>query len=327
MAMREFELKFAWPGDAAQAADLARALALDNAPGKQVYSAYFDTADRQLAQARGAFRVRKVGDGWVQTIKGEGRNPFERFEHETAIASAAPCRQQLPAADSAAIAACVHQVFGQLQPVFETDFIRVKRKLGSPQLPASLGVELAWDQGEVRASGRTTALNELELELLHGSQQQLLRRARALASRFQLSLRQTSKAQLGARLAGEERLTTAVEIANKPTRRAGGPLAGLALLAYATALTKVLLLHEAEREDPCVAAPPQGCAAARELANLLRQMLRVRGWPGHVHRDIQLLAARLAHGKGALTPKTRHYLSVLIIDLAWHDARRKRPSA
>jgi hypothetical protein len=45
---------------------------------------YLDTPDRRLAAAGMAWRLRREGRRWVQTLKTQGSNPLERFEHETA---------------------------------------------------------------------------------------------------------------------------------------------------------------------------------------------------------------------------------------------------
>src|SRR5689334_16752509 len=43
---------------------------------------YFDTDDRRLAKAGMAWRLRREGRRWVQTLKAAGSNVVERFEHE-----------------------------------------------------------------------------------------------------------------------------------------------------------------------------------------------------------------------------------------------------
>ncbi|HRH86792.1 MAG TPA: CYTH domain-containing protein, partial [Rubrivivax sp.] len=78
--MTEVELKFQVPPDRAVA--LQRAVATASAVRVGLRARYFDTADRRLAAAGLALRVRKEGRRWVQTLKGAGAGIWQRLEHE-----------------------------------------------------------------------------------------------------------------------------------------------------------------------------------------------------------------------------------------------------
>src|SRR5690606_21526050 len=80
---KEIELKFQVPAKqrAQVAAEMARGA--DAAHARQrLVAAYMDSADRRLASAGIAWRLRREGRRWVQSLKKGGSNPLERFEHE-----------------------------------------------------------------------------------------------------------------------------------------------------------------------------------------------------------------------------------------------------
>ncbi|HRO59535.1 MAG TPA: CYTH domain-containing protein, partial [Burkholderiaceae bacterium] len=78
----EVELKFLVPtgSRAAVAAEMARGSA--TLERRTLAAMYIDTVDRRLARAGFAWRLRREGRRWIQTLKAGGANPLERFEHE-----------------------------------------------------------------------------------------------------------------------------------------------------------------------------------------------------------------------------------------------------
>jgi inorganic triphosphatase YgiF len=77
----EIELKFRVPprAKAALIAEMAR-----GSGGERVSlaAAYLDTEDRRLTREGLAWRLRREGRRWVQTLKAPGAGALERFEHE-----------------------------------------------------------------------------------------------------------------------------------------------------------------------------------------------------------------------------------------------------
>jgi triphosphatase len=166
---REIELKLAVPsGDLARLArhPLVRELAQGEPLERRLHTVYFDTADRDLARAELALRVRREGDGFVQALKGTGSSIgglFVRGEWEAEVPSPEPDLARIP---SFAAQALARRAVGEktLEPVFETDFVRTSHRLvrGDTELC------LDFDEGEIRARGRSAPIREIELELVRG---------------------------------------------------------------------------------------------------------------------------------------------------------------
>jgi inorganic triphosphatase YgiF len=196
--MTETELKFQVP--AAARAGLRRAVDTATATTTRLRARYFDTADRRLAAAGVALRLRQEGRVWVQTLKGPGAGPVQRLEHEVRLSAAAPTLDLGRHHDTPA-GALLQQALGRdappLQLVFETDVRRTQRvlRLGAAR------IELALDQGLLRAAGRHEPLFELELELQQGPVAALYTLAARWVQRHGLWLDVRSKAERGELLA------------------------------------------------------------------------------------------------------------------------------
>lgn len=196
--MQEIELKFQVPSG--RRAAVARAVA-----GRRLHlqAAYLDTADRALAAAGLALRLRREGRRWVQTLKGEAADGMTRLEHnvprpgpagalpaiEPALHAATPVGQRLMAVLARAPdpALIVH---------YRTDIWRSTRELRAPQGR----VELAWDEGVIEAAAGRQPVCELEIELRSGSPAAVIATARRWVRSHGLWLDTRSKAERGDRL-------------------------------------------------------------------------------------------------------------------------------
>jgi triphosphatase len=145
----------------------------------KVDSTYFDTADRRLAGAHAALRIRRVaGPGrarWVQTFKcgDEAVALSRRGEWESELPAA---RLQLRLLADTPLAAILGQVQPRLAPVFRTRFTRIVRDIRF----ADARIEAALDEGWISAGRRKIPILELELELHEGPARALLALALAL---------------------------------------------------------------------------------------------------------------------------------------------------
>jgi inorganic triphosphatase YgiF len=213
--MHEIELKLQVPAE--RLADVEAAVCgRQPPPALRLRAAYFDTADRRLAGAALALRLRREGRRWVQTLKGAGDDGLTRQEHNVVRGSASampvmdptlhagtPAGERLLALLDAAPAAPLHTLY-------RTDITRHVRELrvraaGAPQAR----VELAFDRGRIEADPHVLAVGELEIELLAGSPHAVIETARRWQARHGLWIDLRSKAERGDLLARGERIAPA----------------------------------------------------------------------------------------------------------------------
>lgn len=170
---------------------------------QSLLNVYYDSPDLRLNKARVALRLRRMGERWIQTIKGEGRvagGLHERPEWETDTAEGVLRFDGMPEGE-------LQRLFSQpglqqsLQPLFTVEF---SRRVLDLRWSGGAHVELAVDRGRILAGGRTEKLCELELELKAGSRRRLFTLARMLQKRAPLRLSNISKAERGYRMISGE---------------------------------------------------------------------------------------------------------------------------
>jgi len=128
-----------------------------------LYSIYFDTPEFDLYRRGVAFRLRRVGYHWVQTVKLAARSTgalSSRPEWEVQVTGNQPDLAVLPPEARTHL----EDVAARLVPCFETDFRRTTWQLERGQG----SVEVALDQGEVRAGEAVMPISEIKLELKAG---------------------------------------------------------------------------------------------------------------------------------------------------------------
>ena len=149
--MTEYELKCQVPPQAVAAVE--RALSTATAHRVHLQAIYHDTADRRLAAAGLALRLRKEGRRWVQTLKGRGDGLLGRLEHNAEL----PAARGTPVVDAARHAGtpagdALQAVLGDaiLVPIFETD---VRRLLGVSPSDVHARIESLIQQGRMLQGG------------------------------------------------------------------------------------------------------------------------------------------------------------------------------
>lgn len=222
--MHEIELKFQVPPDRGAAVDAAVA-GRTAAARTRLQAIYFDTADRRLAAAHMALRIRREGRQWVQTLKGSTGDGMTRLEHNVprgAAASVPNIEPQLhagtPAGDKLLALLAPHSggavdggnsksgdrsaeaMAPALAALYRTDILRRTRAVRT----ARGRVELALDTGKIVAGDKHIVVRELEIELLFGSPLAVLDTAPRWMRRFGLWLDMRSKAERGDMLARME---------------------------------------------------------------------------------------------------------------------------
>ena len=171
---------------------------------KRFRSLYFDTSDGALAAAGISLRLRHEGDRWVQTTKvRDDRGVANRLEDSIDL-PALPAEQKPQidigrhtAALQAKLLTTLANAGGQLQERFEVDVDRLVCRLQA----ANNDIELALDQGIIRAGDAEAPVSELELELKRGSIEELCSLAELWQREHGLWLGWESKADRGLRVA------------------------------------------------------------------------------------------------------------------------------
>lgn len=174
-------------------------LAVGEPVTRTLRSIYFDTPDYRLRALGISFRLRSDGDSWQQTVKSgtavanalpkpiEAEGAVERPEPDLQVIGNRRIRRKVEKAVSRSI----------LEPVFETVVQRTTRQLHS----AEGDLELALDEGVVRAGSAENSLCEAELEFKSGSPACLLQTAAQLFAAAPVRLAKGSRAERGYSLA------------------------------------------------------------------------------------------------------------------------------
>ncbi|OCR26468.1 adenylate cyclase [Pseudomonas syringae] len=162
---------------------------------------YFDTPERDLANAKVALRLRRDGEQIIQTLKTRGQSIAglsERNEYNWDLPKA---KLDLKKLDGE----CWPEQLAELdkktiKPLFTTDFIREKAEIAWGRGKAKVVIEAALDLGQVVAGKQKEEICELELELREGDPAALLELAAELALTLPLMPCDISKAERGYRL-------------------------------------------------------------------------------------------------------------------------------
>ena len=163
----EIELKLLVDPDRLKDFEDAPAIAA-NARGKgsrkQLKSVYYDTPERTLWRNGLTLRVRKSGARFLQTVKAEsGDDPLRRGEWEASVPSFAPDLALAMPFIAPKLRADLEAE--RLEAIFTSEIRRHTRMIDLP----SGTVEVAFDQGVLKAGNRALPVNEIELELKDGS--------------------------------------------------------------------------------------------------------------------------------------------------------------
>ncbi|HUG25588.1 CYTH and CHAD domain-containing protein [Piscinibacter sp.] len=262
--MQETELKLQVPATRRAAIDKALR-GRESAPRLRLQATYFDTADRALAQAGLALRVRREGRGWVQTLKGKGSDGLTRSEHNVPLpagtASADPALHAGTPAGDRLRAVLDESPAPALLAQFTTDVLRRARQVRTREGT----VELAFDEGAIVAGDRRMPVSELEIELVSGSPLAVVATARRWVLRHGLWLDTRTKAERGGLLARGETMAP---------HRTAQPVEMAPDMSPAQALRCVLLscLDQIAANASQVASGPYGDEHVHQLRIGLRRL-------------------------------------------------------
>ncbi|QUJ67869.1 inorganic triphosphatase [Photobacterium sp. GJ3] len=199
----EIELKFFVSADFSShlLRKIAQAKILQQS-SKRLGNIYFDTPEQILRQHDIGLRVRRIDDVYIQTLKTAGRvvaGLHQRPEYNAELNGSQPDLSLHPA-DAWPEHFDIASISSQIAPLFSTDFERQQWLIA---MPDGSQIELAFDQGEVRAGERSEPICEVELELKSGQTDALFTLARDLCDEGGMRLGNLSKAARGYRLAAD----------------------------------------------------------------------------------------------------------------------------
>lgn len=189
----ELELKLEFAPDDRQRLEASLPPALFAGTTRRLVSTYFDTPERDLRRLGYSLRVRRDGRKRIQTLKAEGAGfagLFARPERERRIVGDVP---QFDESCAPLLAILGAGTLARIGPIFVTDVRRTAWMIDY----AGAAIEIALDDGEIRAGERIERVCELELELHGGVPQALFDLARALNEKVPLRLGVRSKADRG----------------------------------------------------------------------------------------------------------------------------------
>lgn len=174
----------------------------------ELSNSYFDTLNRDFRKNDMGLRIRGCQHHYEQTLKTAGKGVAglqQRPEYNIPLGIHQHCAPEKP--DLSLFPADVWpnrfnlaQVQKTLICQFSTQFIRSVFLLTWSDRTQ---VELVWDRGQVLASGRSDAINEIELELKHGSVDILFSLGQQIAELMPVTIGLLSKAARGYRLMDE----------------------------------------------------------------------------------------------------------------------------
>jgi inorganic triphosphatase YgiF len=244
-------------------------LSVGPAETKKLRTVYFDTPKHDLHAAGVSLRLRCQNGGWLQTVKADQHvvdgvsNPVEL---EAPVAGEEPDLAKI--ADKKIKRVIQKAVQGTtLHPVFETIVRRTTRTIKAQ----GSEIELAVDDGAVRAGQATRELREVELELKAGSAAGLLLAAEKLLGDHELKLSTRSKAERGYRLALGKRGANAEPEKARPARITCKNSCAEAFSAILESATRQILVN---RQAVLETDDPDGAHQLRIGLRRLRSALR-----------------------------------------------------
>jgi inorganic triphosphatase YgiF len=288
---QEIEIKLAATPDMLEALREHRALAGPDRTSTLV-TTYFDTADRRLTQAGASLRLRDTGTAQEQTIKLPARNDSIVVRGEWTAPALGPIPDLAGIAPEPRAALDLLLREALLLPIAETRIERTTRRIMHE--PAQ--IEVAFDQGTIRAGPLEAAVCELELELVEGTLADLLDLARALPLGPDLQWSVASKSGRALALA-DCRPAAAAQAASPSVSRDMDAGQGFQTIAWSC------LLHLLKNVSLVVASgDAEALHQCRVAIRRLRAGLGLFGPLFAGNAQAQMLAAELKAASNALGP-------------------------
>ncbi len=256
------------------------------------HSICFDTPDHRLRGAGIALLLQSDGAGWRQTVTGNGH-----FRRPVAAGTVPRPRPDLEAIGDRRIRRKVERALDRapLEPVFETLVERTTRQLRS----GAGEMELALDEGVVRAGDAQEGVCGAELELKWGAPDCLLQTATQLFGATSLRLADGSTLERGYSLAIRPTAARTRPRRIEPPQLASGDTCAEALARIVESASAQIVANRTavlESEDPDAAH--QLRIGLRRLRSALRAFRPLADTPGL--RELEGRARALARSVGEL---------------------------
>lgn len=195
----EIELKLASDREGLERLREAPMLAAVSPRLRALETVYWDTSERSLQRQGVSLRVRRSGDGHVQTVKATSTGSgalMRRGEWESPVPGAEPVAEVI--GDPALRDLVARIAPEELRPVF---FNRIERELREVEITDGSGrralIEVAIDEGRITAGQAEMSVAEVELELIEGNSAALYQLALALHELVPLRLETLAKSTRG----------------------------------------------------------------------------------------------------------------------------------
>ncbi|MBN8462270.1 MAG: CHAD domain-containing protein [Dechloromonas sp.] len=189
----EIELKLQLTPQTAQRLSAHPLLAGIQPQGQHLLNTYYDTPALDLNARRIGLRFRKKGRQWLLTVKSAATVSGGLALRDEWEARAKPGQFDFSHVDAPKFRAILDEALPRLQAIFTTDFRRL-----AWQVPFGRSrIELVLDRGKIESDGRTTAICEIELELISGDVGDVFAVARQLQETLDLRPAVASKAERG----------------------------------------------------------------------------------------------------------------------------------
>ena len=199
----EIELKYSIPDEAAAQSIwdnemFKDAEEQDSREELMLDAQYFDTDDFNLADNRIAYRIRHEGSGYVATLKWKGHSVMGLHVREEVNVAVEDAK---PAPEVFAESTVGKDVMAVLQDKPLHSIMRMKIKRRRFRLDTGTGIfEFSLDNGTIYTDGGEVPVNELEIELFSGEQEELLDIGSRVEKEYGLCPENTSKYVRGLRL-------------------------------------------------------------------------------------------------------------------------------
>ncbi len=161
-------------------------------------ASYLDTEERDLGKHAFSFRRRVENGRTVYCLKGP-RKGLSRLELESSTDDLPSAAAELCKSPEMPLEVGAILLSREFKTLCSSRFMRRNKRI---RLGLSV-IDISFDEGELENGGRFSAISELELELVSGSEEELLALSKILCEKYGLSVSDKTKARRAAGLTEE----------------------------------------------------------------------------------------------------------------------------